>query len=255
MSLTVTIKAMLEAGCSAEQLAQVVEAHEREAEELKKEKRAKRAAQKRVERERRLMSSNVAATSSDNVRHDATACDISSPSSPPLNGFPPNAHSRNIIPPFPIIPSSSPSPRLARGARLPSNWFPSMEDHSFADRLGVGSEVEAFRDYWHSQPGQKGVKLDWSATWRNWCRRAAQNKPKYSQRETPMQTGMRILEELENAKHKGSSASRDYLAIGLQRQPSGSGDVHPTGSGQLRGLLAIDPKITLSPKDWFDLEE
>ena len=177
MSLSTTIKTMLEAGCSAEQLAQVVLAHEREADETKKEKRAKRAAQKRVERERRLMSSNVAATSSDNVRHDATACDISSPSSPPPNGFSPHPPSINIIPPLPITPTSTPSPRLGRGSRLPENWSPSLEDHSFAERLGVVSEIEKFRDYWHSQPGQKGVKLDWSATWRNWCRRAAENKP------------------------------------------------------------------------------
>jgi uncharacterized protein YdaU (DUF1376 family) len=29
---------------------------------------------------------------------------------------------------------------------------------------------EGFRDYWVSVPGVKGVKLDWSATWRNWIR-------------------------------------------------------------------------------------
>jgi hypothetical protein len=33
-------------------------------------------------------------------------------------------------------------------------------------------EFEKFRDYWIAQPGQKGVKLDWDATWRNWCRNA-----------------------------------------------------------------------------------
>ena len=32
-------------------------------------------------------------------------------------------------------------------------------------------EVAAkFRDHWISQPGQRGVKVDWLATWRNWCR-------------------------------------------------------------------------------------
>lgn len=28
-----------------------------------------------------------------------------------------------------------------------------------------------YRDHWLSAPGEKGVKVDWSATWRNWCRR------------------------------------------------------------------------------------
>jgi len=174
MSLTVTIKAMLASGCTAEQLANVVEAHEQAQLEIQKEKRAKRAAQKRVERERRLMSSNVAATSSDNVRHDATTCDISSPSSPSPNGFPP----AYIVPdntPLSLTPTSTPSPLRARGSRLSETWQPSSDDQEFAARLGVVGEVEKFRDYWISQPGQKGLKLDWSATWRNWVRRAAEN--------------------------------------------------------------------------------
>lgn len=29
---------------------------------------------------------------------------------------------------------------------------------------------ERFRDYWTAVPGAKGRKLDWEATWRNWCR-------------------------------------------------------------------------------------
>jgi hypothetical protein len=30
-----------------------------------------------------------------------------------------------------------------------------------------------FLDYWIAQPGQRGVKTDWPATWRNWVRRQA----------------------------------------------------------------------------------
>ena len=33
-------------------------------------------------------------------------------------------------------------------------------------------EFEKFKDHWISQPGQKGVKKDWLATWRNWVRRS-----------------------------------------------------------------------------------
>jgi hypothetical protein len=130
-----------------------------------------------------------------------------------------------------------------------------MEDHSFADRLGVVGEVDKFRDHWHSQPGQKGTKVDWSATWRNWCRRAAERKPKQQSRETPMQTGMRILEEFENAKHERSNSSGNPALVGIQRQPSGSGDIHSPGSNQPRGLLAIIPESTVSPQDWFNLDE
>ena len=35
---------------------------------------------------------------------------------------------------------------------------------------------DSFRDYWIAQPGQKGVKTDWDATWRNWVR--SQKAPK-----------------------------------------------------------------------------
>jgi hypothetical protein len=142
-----------------------------------------------------------------------------------------------------------------RGSRLPDDWFPSMEDHSFADRLGVVGEVETFRDYWHSQPSPKGVKLDWSATWRNWCRRASQNKPKSQYRETPMQTGLRIIEEMESAKHNTSNPSGNPALVGVQRQQSGSGDLHSAGSNQPRGLLAISPAGTVSSEDWFNLDE
>ncbi len=35
----------------------------------------------------------------------------------------------------------------------------------------VDSIYEQFYDYWKAQPGSKGIKLDWFATWRNWVRR------------------------------------------------------------------------------------
>jgi hypothetical protein len=53
---------------------------------------------------------------------------------------------------------------------------------AFAEGLGLrngkaAAELEKFRDYWAAQPGQKGVKTDWPATWRNWCRRAVETLP------------------------------------------------------------------------------
>jgi hypothetical protein len=60
-----------------------------------------------------------------------------------------------------------------RGARLSPDWQPSPDDRAFC--LGLGLNVQdvaaGFRDYWHAKPGKDGAKLDWSATWRNWCRR------------------------------------------------------------------------------------
>ena len=64
-----------------------------------------------------------------------------------------------------------------RGARLPADWKPSAEDANEAmKRLGgpipAEQELLKFHDYWKAQPGQRGVKLDWDATWRNWIRNA-----------------------------------------------------------------------------------
>jgi len=56
-----------------------------------------------------------------------------------------------------------------RGSRLPQNWLPRAEDGK--DDL----ELAKFRDYWKAAPGQKGVKLDWDATWRNWLRTAGKS--------------------------------------------------------------------------------
>jgi hypothetical protein len=42
--------------------------------------------------------------------------------------------------------------------------------------LIVLEQVDAFKDYWASVPGSKGVKLDWDATWRSWIRNAYVSK-------------------------------------------------------------------------------
>ncbi|MCF7647291.1 DUF1376 domain-containing protein [Bacillus subtilis] len=66
-----------------------------------------------------------------------------------------------------------------RGSRLPADFMPDLEFAMSEGLTALQAEREAaqFRDYWIQQPGQKGVKLDWSATWRSWCRRAAERKP------------------------------------------------------------------------------
>jgi hypothetical protein len=62
-----------------------------------------------------------------------------------------------------------------RGTRISENWQPSQDDFNQALQMGltveqVDNEANKFRDYWIGVPGAKGVKLNWSATWRNRCR-------------------------------------------------------------------------------------
>jgi hypothetical protein len=71
-------------------------------------------------------------------------------------------------------------PPRKRGQRLPEPFAVTDEMREWARREApnVGqSEHDKFCDYWRAQPGQKGVKVDWVATWRNWMRRAQENAP------------------------------------------------------------------------------
>jgi uncharacterized protein YdaU (DUF1376 family) len=66
------------------------------------------------------------------------------------------------------------------GSRLPDDWMP---DEVFAKSEGLSAsecarEADKFRDYWRGQSGQRGVKADWTATWKNWVRKVADDRRK-----------------------------------------------------------------------------
>jgi uncharacterized protein YdaU (DUF1376 family) len=69
-----------------------------------------------------------------------------------------------------------------RGSRLSNDWQPSDADLKFAGDLGlrlyeIDGEIPKFIDHWANKPGKAGIMLDWSRTWRNWCRHAIELKP------------------------------------------------------------------------------
>lgn len=86
---------------------------------------------------------------------------------------------------------SSVAKTSTRGTRLPSDWEPDEDlrqwfrEQPFAALVQPWAETQKFKDYWIAQPGQRGVKVDWAATWRNWMRKAAENT---SGRGAPLQT-------------------------------------------------------------------
>jgi uncharacterized protein YdaU (DUF1376 family) len=67
-----------------------------------------------------------------------------------------------------------------RGLRLASDFSFPLEWEQFCQQtrpeLSPVKTFDQFKDYWIAQAGQKGVKLDWFATWRNWVR--STNAPK-----------------------------------------------------------------------------
>lgn len=66
------------------------------------------------------------------------------------------------------------SSKRNRGTQLPNDWKPNIDEIEYckANRPDLNWQVvaDSFRDYWIAQPGSKGRKTDWFATWRNWVR-------------------------------------------------------------------------------------
>lgn len=78
--------------------------------------------------------------------------------------------------------------RTQRGSRIPDSYMPDdstiqsmRQEFPTVTRQEWESEHRQFCDYWQSQPGAKGTKLDWDATWRGWMRREFR-KPQYDRR-------------------------------------------------------------------------
>jgi len=86
------------------------------------------------------------------------------------------------------IKEKSKAESLQRATRLPDDWVPSDELIEFCQQerpdLNHSEVAIRFRDYWIAQPGQKGRKTDWPATWRNWVR-----NEKAKARASPQQLG------------------------------------------------------------------
>lgn len=64
----------------------------------------------------------------------------------------------------------------SRGTRLQNDWLPSNPGAVVVPNgVNLQTELDKVRDYWIAQPGVKGRKTDWDATWRNWLRRVTPN--------------------------------------------------------------------------------
>lgn len=109
------------------------------------------------------------------VTHSVTPGDVASRS---------EQASRVSLSPVPSIPSEnknismrdSADARRSRGTRIFERWRPNEPDAKAEGltELDIAREAARFHDYWKARAGSGGVKLDWEATWRNWCRIAAE---------------------------------------------------------------------------------
>jgi len=62
--------------------------------------------------------------------------------------------------------------------RIPESFNLTIERRAVAEAEGIkdpAREMAKFKDYWSAASGANARKHDWDATWRNWCRKAAEN--------------------------------------------------------------------------------
>jgi uncharacterized protein YdaU (DUF1376 family) len=79
-------------------------------------------------------------------------------------------------------PYGSSKKERVRASRLAKDWTlpPDLRQWALDQGLSpatIDREAATFADYWHARPGKDAAKLDWAATWRNWCRRATERGP------------------------------------------------------------------------------
>src|SRR5581483_1633464 len=130
------------------------------AEELRLEKqRARKRKSRDAERDE-----GVTVTGPERDKDGDKATVVSSPASP-FDGSPT---------PLPInTPSLPPSKKISRATRLSEDWWPSLEDATYAQSKGlsqaeISTEAEKFRNHWLSKSGKDAAKTRWDLTWQNW---------------------------------------------------------------------------------------
>lgn len=121
-----------------------------------------------------------------------------------------------------------------KGSRLLSNTRVSDEQRAIAIECGcppdrVDGVWTEFVDYWSDIPGQRGCKLTWTGTWRNWVKRifGANNGNAVSNHRTDPASGRATAREAQHVAAVGSAALR-YLR---ESKSTGSGGDAPGSAG------------------------
>lgn len=105
-------------------------------------------------------------------------------------------------PPSPPKKNLAPLGKKKTGCRLPEDFRPDLDWAVEAGLPPERAKLEAakFHDYWIAAPGQKGTKLDWDATWRNWVRTAIDGLPRRANAPPQRNTFATFLNERTTAK-------------------------------------------------------
>ena len=101
-------------------------------------------------------------------------------------------------------PAKAGGEKRARATRIPEPFIVTAEMWAWCHEKGFDlpwarEQTERFVDYWRGIPGQRGTKLDWPGTWRNWLRRSWDDRraPAANTRETPDERFRRLMAQAE----------------------------------------------------------
>jgi hypothetical protein len=182
-------RALVAAGATPEMLVAFIEAQQAEEIERIEERRRKDRERKRKSKESsgkrgaprkdvENAESKLGLAANDYPRAEELASEAAAPPVSEAIAAEQKEKSSPVPPPKEKSPTRVSRARAREATRLPDDWQPTDDDLAFARRLLpahlVEHEVGDFRDYWHSKP-KNATKRDWSATWRRWCRRTAQD--------------------------------------------------------------------------------
>lgn len=97
--------------------------------------------------------------------------------------------------------TSTPQAATKKGSRLADQFSVTDEMWAWAERyapnVDARDQTARFCDYWRSESGPRAIKLDWTATWRNWIRTAAERSGRPGSRGPhPTDVAARMLDRL-----------------------------------------------------------
>lgn len=132
-----------------------------------------------------------------------------------------------------------------RGTRLPEEWSPSIEDWNEAvtklGQQGAKLELSKFRDHWKAAPGQRGVKLDWDATFRNWIRNA-RGQPNGSRNSDSRKTGHDAVYAVLARKAREIVGDGEVAGAADTGEFSFGDGANRSGTSRSQGAIGRDPE-------------
>ena len=128
----------------------------------------------------------------------------------------------------PITTNQEPIVKATKGSRLsadfdlPEDWIVFCQTER--PDLNPQKVFDSFKDYWTAKAGAAGVKLDWTATWRNWVRNQNVAKQMFNKADVVHQT-------------VPSSSFRDPALVKLDEDRMKSAPPNPEVLARIRAVL------------------